>query len=584
MSEQIKKIQSYLKDNGHDALVVFTNDDHGSEYVVDHFKFRAYLSSFTGSAGTLVITKEKALLWTDGRYFLQAASQLSGTGIELMKSGEPGVPTVTEYLASLSASLSLVTDFRLTTVSFVKRLHEKAPNAVLVDNQTLEDEIWTQRPPMRATRAWILPLSSCGESVTSKLQRVRTELANTGCNAMLVASLDDIAWLYNLRGDDIPYNPVNYAYSLLTQDRAILYMDAAKTDAKVRKYLASNGIELRPYDDIYKDAQAFDGEILIDEDKTNYALCRLIKKYRSASSSFPTTALKAIKNATEIHNLKKAHIEDAVAMVKFIHYVKTYAGREPMTEISLADKLESFRKEGKHFLDLSFDTICGYKEHGAIVHYSSTKETDVPVTNAGLLLVDSGAQYLTGTTDITRTIAAGKLSKDEKTAFTLVLKGHIDLAQAVFPEGTTGRVLDILARQPLYRRRLDYKHGTGHGVGYLLNVHEGPQSISMRGTGSAMKAGMVTSDEPGLYIENHYGIRHENLVLCVPAGQSEYGRFLAFEPLTFVPFDLDGIDKKLLSKEQIEWLNRYHSQVYKKVSPYLTPRLKKFLARQTRPI
>ncbi|MBP5293540.1 MAG: aminopeptidase P family protein [Clostridia bacterium] len=587
MRKEIRSIQSFLKDRQLDAYLVFTNDDHGSEYVVDRFKFRAFLSGFTGSAGTMVITKDECCLWTDGRYFIQAERQLTGTGIRLMKSGEPGVPTISKYLSELGKQIRVAMDFRIVTASFVRSLEKACPEIELIDEQKLEDQIWTDRPQIRPTPAWFLTPAAAGESVPSKLARLREKMVEADCPYAFLAALDDIAWLYNMRGSDILYNPVNYAFSLVSGDQAILYMDERKLDKKGRRFLEDALIEIRPYESVYEDLSAVEGRTLIDEDKTNYALFKAIKD-RKSLPVFPVTMMKACKNDVEIRRIKKAHLDDAVAMVRFMRYLKTRAVRDGRTEITLSDKLEAFRRESKDFLDLSFDTICATGAHGAIVHYSATPETDVPIQKNTLCLVDSGAQYRTGTTDITRTYAVGKVSATVKRDYTLVLKGHIALASAVFPAGKTGYELDMLSREPLYRHLMDFRHGTGHGVGYILNVHEGPQRITNRirnaETETPMTPGMVTSNEPGLYLEGQYGIRHENLVLCVEKGQSEYGAFYGFENLTWVPFDLDAIDKTSLNSEEIRWLNDYHETVYRKLSGKLDPATRKYLRKVTRPL
>lgn len=585
MKQDIIKLQEFVRQNGIDAYIVFTSDDHGSEYIVDRFKTREFLCGFTGSAGTLVVSADNAYLWTDGRYFIQAAEQLKATDTVLMKAREPGVPTIFEFVKTLSETPKIAFDFTTATVEFVEALQKQVKGAQLVDCGEIIDRIWTNRPQIEPHKAWFLTDGAAGESVKSKIENLQKDTKKHGCDACLVSSLDDIAWLLNMRGSDILYNPVNYAYAIVSQDGTTLFADQRKFDENGRRILQENGIELKPYDDVYDAVSQIEGTLLIDKEKTNYALYSRIKNAKEIDV-FPTTARKAVKNATEIKNMKKAHVEDGVAMLKFMRYLKERAGKEHMSEISLADKLEAFRRESKNFLDLSFDTICGYASNGAIVHYSATKETDKTVENKGLLLVDSGAQYRYGTTDITRTFAMGKVNKEEKRAFTIVLKSHIALARAVFPKGVSGARLDMISREPMYKFGMDFNHGTGHGVGYLLNVHEGPQNISPRSVSPkfAMQPGMITSNEPGCYVEGKFGIRHENLVLCVEKEKTDFGTFCEFETITLVPFDLDAIEVNLLDEGEKEWLNAYHARVCKVIGKHLDGKDLKFLQKATRRI
>lgn len=585
MKQDIIKLQKYVQESGIDAYLVFTSDDHGSEYIVDHFKTREFLSGFTGSAGTLLVTKDGAYLWTDGRYFIQAARELKTTDTTLMKSGEEGVPTIFEFVKKLSDSPKIAFDFATATVEFVEALKKAVKGVEIVDCGEIIDEIWTNRPEVEPTKAWFLSDKAAGESVKSKIENLQKDVEKQGCEYALVSSLDDIAWLFNMRGSDIEYNPVNYAYAIVSKDGATLFMDERKLDEKGKKILEENGVNLMPYQDVYGVVEQISDKVLIDKEKTNYALFSRIADAKETDVS-PTTVRKAIKNAVEIRNMKKAHVEDGVAMVRFMRYLKEGVGKEEMSEISLADKLEAFRRESKNFLDLSFDTICGYASNGAIVHYSATPETDKKVENKGLLLVDSGAQYRYGTTDITRTFATGKVSRQEKEAFTIVLKSHIALARAVFRKGATGANLDMIARAPMYKCGMDFKHGTGHGVGYLLNVHEGPQNISPRASAQkyAILPGMITSNEPGFYEEGKFGIRHENLILCVEKEKTEYGTFCEFETITLVPFDLDAIDVNMLDDGEKEWLNSYHARVRKVIGKHLDGKDLKFLEKATRRI
>lgn len=585
MSSAISKIQEYIKQKGIDAYIVFTSDDHGSEYIVDHYKTREFLCGFTGSAGTLVITQDGSYLWTDGRYFIQAEEQLKGGETTLMKMGESGYPTLYEFIAKLGSNAKVAFDFSTATVGFVETLKNSTLNIELINNGEIIDEVWTERPSVEPTPAFMLSDKVAGESVESKLQGLRAELSRLNCDYALISSLDDIAWLFNIRGNDIEYNPVNYAYALVGFDKVVLFIDEKKLDKNILKMLSQNSVRVLDYDMVYSYLEPIEGKILIDKSKTNYALYACIQHAKEADV-FPTTSQKAIKNAVEIKHMKQAHVWDGVAMVKFMRYLKERVGKEDMSEISLADKLEAFRRENEHFIELSFDTICGYASNGAIVHYSATEQTNKKVENKGLLLVDSGAQYRYGTTDITRTFAMGKLTKEERSAFTLVLKSHIALARCVFPQGIPGASLDAIARDVLYKNGIDFKHGTGHGVGYLLNVHEGPQSISPRAylKKYGILPGMITSNEPGYYKEGAFGIRHENLVLCVEDRQTDCGNFCRFETITLVPFDLDAIDVKMLTQEEKEWLNDYHALVYKKLNKYLDGADLKFLKKATRRI
>ena len=574
-----------MGERGYDAYIVFTSDDHGSEYIEDHFKAREFFSGFTGSAGTLVVTKDKSLLWTDGRYFLQAARELAPAGVELMKAGEKGVPRINEFLKSLKDSPKVAFDFSIADVYFVKELKNQIPNVEFVDDGKIIDEIWTDRPALPATAAYIIPFEEAGESVKDKLENLVKDTKKEGCDFALVSSLDDVAWLFNLRGSDIRYNPVNYAFALVGEGHFILYVDESKLSEDIRTKFALDGIVIRPYLAVYDDLKAIKGKVLFDEFSTNYALS-LVMNDKKAAKIFPVELKKALKNEVEIANSKKAQLEDAVAMVKFQKWLKENVGKIDMDEISIADKLEAFRRESDKLVDLSFDTICGYMANGAIIHYSATPETNTKVFAKGLLLVDSGGQYLYGTTDITRTYALGELNADMRHDFTLVLRSHIALARAVFSERTFGNALDLIATEPMLREGKNYRHGTGHGVGYLLNVHEGPQSVSnwLSEHSAPFQEGMFVTDEPGFYVENGYGIRHENMLLCVKKGEGEYGVTLGFEPITLVPFDLDAINADELNSEEKAWLNAYHKEVYDKVSPLLDDEHKAYLAHVTRAI
>ncbi len=587
MKKEIRQIQSYLVDNGINAYIVFTADDHGSEYIDKHFKFREYLTNFDGSAGTLVITKDDARLWTDGRYFIQAERQLENSGISLMKEGEKDVPNIVEYIGSLSNAPHVAFDFSYATVAFVNRLKDAIPTITLKNERDLTNEVWQSRPKLNLSKAYLIDDCDAGKSISSKIATLKEDTKKQGCEHALISSLDDVAWLFNLRGNDIKFNPVNYAYAISSPDTTTLYIELCKLDDDTMRALSSQNVQIKPYFDVYNDAKALSGKVLVDTAKTNYLLyCSLQDK--KETSLFATTLKKAIKNKVEIENIKKAHVEDGIAIVKFMKYLKENFGKIDMSEISLANTLLSFRKEGASFVEESFETICAYQDNGAIVHYSATPKTNKQVSDKGLLLVDSGGQYRYGTTDITRTYALGEVSLEECDHYTLVLKAHIALAMAVFPKNTYGNSLDMIARAPLYKHGLDYNHGTGHGVGYMLSCHEGPQTISPRAVNTSatipFEEGMITSNEPGLYFENKYGIRLENLVLCVNKKLNAQKDFLAFETITLAPFDLDAVDVSLLNSEEIEWLNTYHQQVCDTLSPLVDDDTKTYLKKATRPI
>lgn len=607
VSEKLSALRFEMEKEGIMAYYVPTNDFHGSEYVNDYFKCREYLSGFTGSAGTLVVTKDFAGLWTDGRYFLQAGKQLAGCEIRLMKMGEPQVPTVEDFLAGLlKAGDKLGFDGRCVSGGFVKALRTKLPEADICfeGRFDLTDRIWKDRPALAFSDVWELDLSQSGCMRSEKLERLREEMRKKGADAHFLTSLEDIAWLLNLRGSDIHCNPVFLSYLYVTKDECILFADAPNLTDKdsfakeeIAGHLKEDGIRIAPYQEAYSFAQNLESQrILLDERIVNArfiealsAHCELLFKEN------PTTLMKAVKNETELANMRSAHIKDGVAVTKFIYYLKKYRNQyqdstwtdAPLTERKAAEILKNFRKEQDGFLDDSFDPIMAYGEHGAIVHYSATEESDVVLRADNFLLSDTGAHYKDGTTDITRTISlsAKGLTQEQKKHYTLVLKANLALLSAKFPKGVCGGSLDVLAREPLWAEGLDFNHGTGHGVGYLLSVHEGPNAFrTYRGRGrmdtTAMLPGMITSDEPGLYLEGNYGIRLENLIECV----EEENGFLGFRALTFVPFDKEAIVTALLNKKEKMILNSYHQQVYDKISIYLEEREKDWLREETAPI
>lgn len=626
VTEKIKELRLYMKAEKLDAYIITTDDFHGSEYVGAYFRAREYITGFTGSAGTCVVTEEEACLWTDGRYFIQAAEQLAGTPVKLMKSGMEGVPSIEEYLCEklCGTDVRIGFDGRTVTASFVKKLgktFKKTKSEKLFDDNILEksvnsgdnkkieyiynidlvDKVWDNRPELSAEPVWRLSEKYVGVSAGDKLAEVRKSMKEYGADYYVITALDEIAWLLNLRGNDVECNPVFLSYMLIDNTSAVLYANKDIFDEDIKRYLQDTGVVIKPYNDIYEDISNIvkiadttivtdmlktdDITLLLDENSVNYKIISSIpENVNIIYKDSPVKLMKAIKNKTECENIRKAHIKDGVAVTRFIYWLK-HVHFNGITELDTVKKLEEFRKESEGYLGISFDTISAYGPHGAIVHYEPTEDTDIPVEPSGLLLVDSGGHYMEGTTDITRTIAMGPVSEEEKKAFTLVLMGHLNLAATHFPYGVRGENLDGIAREPLWRYGMDFNHGTGHGVGYLLNVHEGPQRISYKTSetapkGAVFEAGMVTSDEPGLYVEGKFGIRHENLLLCV----EDNGGFLRFETLTFVPFDRDAIDTSYMSDRELGLLNVYHQQVYEKISPYMEGEERQWLYEVTRPL
>ena len=569
MREQLTALRQKMKEEEIDACFIPTTDFHGSEYVNDHFKCRQFISGFTGSAGTLVVTQKEAGLWTDGRYFLQADRQLSGSGIRLMKMGQRGVPTIPEYLISnLPEGSCLAFDGRIVNYS----LGEKFERFFRIKcEEDIVGEIWKDRPPLRGNEIYALSEEKTGESSDSKLRRLRLAMEEKGADYHRITSLEEIAWLYNLRGSDVSHTPVFFAFALIGREEDRLYVLDRKFSQK----------KTQPYFQIFEDlARLKKGRILLDSRRASYSLVRsLPENVEVLDEPDPAEAMKAVKNQKEIQCTKNAHKKDGVAMVKFIHWLKKNAGNFPISEVSAARRLRQFREEQAGFFDLSFDTIAGYEGNGAIVHYAPSEETDRELKAENFLLVDSGGQYEDGTTDITRTIALGPLTDRMREDYTTVLKANLDLAKTQFIRGTTGEQLDKVARKPLHARGLDFNHGTGHGVGHILCVHEGPNRISPSGGQWPILPGMITTDEPGVYIEGQYGIRLENEMLCV----EREGR-LSFEVLTLCPFERQAILAEWLDEEEKTYLNRYHKMVYETLETELEPDLREWLKEQTAPI
>lgn len=591
--QKLEMLRERMRAHGINAVIVTTEDFHGSEYVGAHFKLREYLSGFDGSAGTLAVTVHGAALWTDGRYFLQAAQQLEGSGIMLMRQGEKGVPTLREYLcAELCEGDSVAADGRTLSVKAArdieKTLAEKGIKLML--SEDIAGGVWTDRPALSNEPVWELSVRYAGETRRSKLTRLRREIARLGADVFALSALDETAWLLNLRGGDVEYNPVFLANMLIDGESARLFAQESAFSEDIRQSLEEDGVELLPYDEFYAALSALSGKrVLFDPSCANILMERsLPEDAKAVEKPSPVLLMKARKNEAEINGERAAHRKDGVAVTRFICWLKHSVATERITELSAAKKLLELRREQDGFLGESFAPIIGYGAHGAIVHYSATKESDVQLMPRGLVLCDTGGHYREGTTDITRTVALGELTEEEKRCFTLVLAGHLELASAVFPQGTSGAVLDFAAREPLWRAGLDFNHGTGHGVGHILNVHEGPQRISRRvsegAPSAALEAGMVTSDEPGVYIEGKFGIRHENLVLCKERENTRFGSFLCFETLTLVPFDLDAVDAELLTERERELLNRYHERVFSEIAPLLPENEREWLAYATREI
>ena len=573
VKERIEELRKLMKEHGIDLYIIPTSDYHQSEYVGEYFGARKYMSGFTGSAGTLIVGLDEARLWVDGRYHIQAEKQTANTGITLMKMGLAGVDTINEYLEK-NADKTVGFDGRVMSYQEVLNMKNK-----VISNVDLVNEIWHDRPSISHEPAFIYDEKYCGESRGSKLQRLRKAMKD--CNHHVITSLDDIVWLFNIRGNDVPCNPVVLSYALINQEDAYLYVQDGVIDAKIEAILKRDSIYIKNYNDIYDYVEKLTGKVLLDKQIVNYEICRRLN-CEIVNGPNPTQLFKAIKNKTEIEATKYAHIKDGVAVTKFMYWLKTNVGKKPMDEVSISDKLEEFRKAQKDFYDLSFDTICAYKENAALMHYKAEPGKCATVTNEGLLLIDSGGQYFDGTTDITRTFVLGNISDIERRDYTVALKALLRLQDARFIAGTTGPNLDLFAREMVYKYNLDYRCGTGHGVGHFLNVHEGPNGFRPKdrpGSNAmcAFEPGMITTDEPGIYIENSHGVRHENELLCVETANNEYGQFLRFEPITMVPFDLDGLDLKLLSNHEIEQINEYHQLVFDTIAPYLTSEEKSWL-------
>ena len=591
--ERLAALRKLMREKNIDVYVVPTADFHQSEYVGEHFKARKFITNFSGSAGTAVITLNDARLWTDGRYFIQAAKQLEGTTVTLMKMFEPGVPSVNEYLEEiLQVGQTLSFDGRVVSVGEGDEYAEiaKKKGAKVDYQEDLIDEIWTDRPPLSEEPAFFLEEKYTGESTASKLARIRKEMEEAGCDAHIVSTLDDTCWTLNIRGNDIEFFPLVLSYAIIKKDSFELYIDERKLDDNLKALLKKEGVNLHPYNAIYEDVKQLPAgtTVMVDKAKLNYAIFNNIPaSVHVVNKRNPAILMKALKNPVEIENIRKAQIKDSIAHLRFMKWLKENVGKIRITELSASEKLDEFRKEMGNFIRDSFEPISSFGPHSAIVHYCSSPETDVEFKEGTLYLSDTGAGFYEGSTDITRTFALGEVPQNMKDDFTLVAISNLQLGSAKFLQGCSGLTLDILARKPFWDRDMNFNHGTGHGVGYLLNIHEGPAGFRYKyraGEVEEIQEGMIITDEPGLYIEGSHGIRLENELLARKGVKNEYGQFLYFEAITLVPFDLDAINPDMMSEENKKLLNDYHAKVYEVIAPHLNDDEKAFLKKYTRAI
>lgn len=590
--EQRLEALRQLMHREHLAAFIFpSTDPHSGEYVPEHWKGRQWISGFNGSAGTAVVTLEDAAVWTDSRYFIAAEEQLHGTEFKLMKDGMPGTPSIAEWLADklkYTNNTEVALDGMVNTLNEVNALKEelrKLGGLTLRTNLDPLKTIWTNRPEIPTNKVELQPLELAGEETRHKIERIRMALRAVHADGTLVSTLDDVAWTLNLRGSDVECNPVFVAYLLIEQQRTTLYINKEKLTNEVYNYLLSQQIDVEDYADVTKGlANYAEYNILLDPNTTNYTLAKMVKCQEIVTKPSPVPALKAVKNEAEIRGFRNAMLKDGIAMVKFLKWLKPAVEAGNETEMSLDDKLTSLRAEQPLFKGKSFETIVGYEAHGAIVHYEATPETNIPVKPHGLVLIDSGGQYQDGTTDITRTIALGDTTPEQRTAYTLVLKGFINFAMLKFPDGATGTQLDATARLPLWREGMNYLHGTGHGVGAYLNVHEGPHQVRMQWRPAPFHAGMTVTDEPGLYVEGLFGIRIENTLLTTPYRSTPFGEFLQFSSLTLCPIDTAPIELSMLTNDELSWLNNYHRTVYNTLAPHLDSEHTEWLKDATKPL
>ncbi|MEJ8553180.1 aminopeptidase P family protein [Tepidibacter sp. Z1-5] len=593
--DRVYELRNLMKKYDIDAYIIPSDDSHQSEYVGDYFKCREFISGFTGSAGTVVVTQNEAGLWTDGRYFIQAATQLEGSKIKLFKMGEEGIPTVEEYLyESMEIGSTLGFDGKVVSAKIGDNLRDKLSdkNIKISYEYDLIDKIWDDRPKLSDKKAFLMDIKYSGESSSSKLSRLREIMKQKNVTTHIIATLEDIAWLFNIRGDDVKYNPVVLSYCIVRLDEAFLFIDENKLNDEILKELNDVNINILSYNAVYDFIKNIDKNerVLLDKTNINYAILNSIPKGVEIINDFnPIMFFKAKKNDIELENIKNSHIKDGVAFTKFMHWLKKNIGKIDITEMSATEKIEDLRKEQDGFIQPSFSTIAGYKEHAAMMHYSATKDTDYKLEKEHLFLIDSGGHYIDGTTDITRTIALGDLSDELKTHFTAVLRGMINLSMAKFLHGVRGYNLDILARTPMWNLGIDYKCGTGHGVGYLLNIHESPNGFRWKIAphifdSEILEEGMITTNEPGIYIEGSHGIRIENELITKKAEKNEYGQFMKFEVVTFAPIDLDAIDVNQLSKLERDYLNKYHELVYNTLYDYLDDDEREWLREYTKSV
>ena len=591
INERLAALREVMRREHLGAFIFPSTDPHSGEYVPDYWKGREWITGFDGSAGTAVVTMNSAAMWTDSRYFIAAAEQLAGTEFELMKLRMPGTPTIAEWLAGElreSSTTEVALDGMVNTYNEVNSLKtelRKVGGLTLRTNFDPLKEIWKDRPEIPVDAVKIQPLELAGEETINKLVRIRRALRTLHADGTLLSTLDDIAWTLNLRGTDVRCNPVFVAYLLISDTQTTLYINKVKLTREVSAYLSAQGITVDDYENVSKGLKNYaEYNILLDPDTTNYTLARQVSCPEVLFETSPVPALKAVKNEAEIRGFHSAMLKDGIAMVKFLKWLRPAVEAGGQTEMSLNERLTALRAEQPLFRGVSFDSIVGYEAHGAIVHYQATPATDAPIRPCGLVLIDSGAQYEDGTTDITRTIALGEITLEQRHVYTLVLKGHIQLSMCKFPEGTTGTQLDIMARQAMWREGYNYFHGTGHGVGAYLNVHEGPQQIRMEWRSAPFREGMTITDEPGLYLEGQFGVRIENTLLTVPYRSTEFGAFLQFIPLTLCPIDTAPIDVTLLTDEELSWLNAYHDTVCATLAPHLDAAEKLWLEAAAKPI
>ena len=591
VTDRLARLRELMRREKLSAFVFPSTDPHNGEYVPDHWKGREWVSGFNGSAGTVVVTGNAAALWTDSRYFIAAAQQLEGTGIELMKLKIPGTPTIAEWLGQQlidcqrpEVGIDGMVNSQASAEALIADLRSHGGITVRTNLDPLKT-IWTDRPPIPQDLVSVHPLEYAGEDVKSKVSRIRKALRDLHADGMLMSALDDIAWTLNMRGTDVHCNPVFVSYLLISSNSVTLYINKVKLSHVVMAYLQDNGVSIDDYENVDKGLKSYpDYNILIDPDETCYTLARIAACQEVVRSKSPVPALKAVKNEAEIRGYRSAMLKDGIAMVKFLKWLKPAVQAGGQTELSVDRKLTSLRRQQPLFRDISFDTIAGYATHAAIVHYEATPETDIPLEPHGMILIDSGAQYQDGTTDITRTIALGPVSDYEKHVYTLVLKGHIQLAMCKFPKGAAGTQMDILARSAMWREGQNYLHGTGHGVGSYLNVHEGPHQFRMEWMPAPFVEGMTVTDEPGIYLPDRFGVRIENTMIVEKYKTTEFGEFLQFDPLTLCPIDTAPIDVSMLSDEEVEWLNSYHRRVYDAIAPHVSMDEREWLREATKEI